>query len=100
MYISCRKRAEKPRYARDQFKLLQARLDKYRKEKVIASTAFCTESKLFSANYAKDFLFYSEQPFPESVHFVANKIPIDKPVYHVTAEKRSLDVCKGRLQST
>ena len=85
-------RAEKPRYARDQFKLLQTLLDKYGKEKVIAAAAFCTESKLFSANYAKDFLSYSEQPIPKQVHFVANKIPVDKPVYHITAEKRSLDV--------
>lgn len=85
-------RADKPRYARDQFKLIQTLLDKYGKEKVIAAAAFCTESKLFSANYAKDFLSYSEQPVPEPVHFVTNKISIDKPVYHITAEKRSLDV--------
>ena len=58
-------RSDKPRYARDQFRLLQSLLDKYGKEKLINAAKFCTENRLFSANTARNFLKFSEFPKPE-----------------------------------
>jgi transposase len=85
-------RADKPRYARDQFKLLQSLLDKYGKDKLINAAKFCVENRLFSANTARDFLEFSAQPKPEVKQVDAVKIPIDKPEYHISAAKRSLSV--------
>lgn len=85
-------RADKPRYARDQFRLLQSLLDKYGKEKLINAAKFCTENRLFSANTARDFLEFSESPKPEIRQVDKQAIPVDKPEYHVTVQKRSLDV--------
>ena len=85
-------RADKPRYARDQFRLLQSLLDKYGKKKLINAAKFCTENRLFSANTARDFLEFSELPNPEVRQIDKQAIPVDKPEYHVTVQKRSLDV--------
>ena len=85
-------RADKPRYARDQFRLIQSLLDKYGKEKLINAAKFCTENRLFSANTARDFLEFSESPKPEIRQIDKQAIPVDKPEYHVTVQKRSLDV--------
>lgn len=85
-------RSDKPRYARDQFRLLQSLLDKYGKEKLINAAKFCTENRLFSANTAKNFLKFSEFPKPEIRQIDNHAIPVDKPEYHVTVQKRSLSV--------
>jgi len=53
-------RLEKPRYARDQFRMLQSLLDKYGSEKLIAATDFCNTNRLFSSNTVGDFLLSSE----------------------------------------
>ena len=86
-------RAEKPRYTRDQFRMLQTLLDKYGKDRLLAATEFCTSNKLFSSNMVKDFLICSDtQSCDADVISEAEEkiIPIIKPKYHITVEKRSL----------
>ncbi|MHB1155110.1 MAG: IS21 family transposase [Eubacteriales bacterium] len=82
-------RKEKSRYARDQFQLLQSLCEKYEKVKVLKAISFCTDGHLYSVNYVKDYLQYNDQPRPEPVSL---PIPVSDLKYHVTTEKRSLDV--------
>lgn len=90
-------RADKPRYTRDQFRMLQSLLDKYGKEKLITATDFCNANKLFSSNTVRDFLLCGEtqNDKPDNVPVTDDKkerkIPINKSKYHVTVEKRSLE---------
>ena len=91
-------RAAKPRYTRDQFRMLQSLLDKYGKEKLITATDFCNANRLFSSNTVRDFLVCSEAQNDKSDIAPAiddkkeSKRPVDKSKYHVTVEKRSLEV--------
>jgi transposase len=82
-------RIEKSRYARDQFRLLQTLCDKYGVDGVLNAVGYCQVSKLFGASYVRDFLEYNAKPKQE---VVLNTIPISNSKYHVTTEKRSLDV--------
>jgi len=82
-------RTEKARYARDQFKLLQTLHDKYGIDQVLNAIKFCEVSKLSGATYVKDFLEHNAKP---KQVIVLNSIPISNSKYHVTTEKRSLDV--------
>ncbi|MDD4148336.1 MAG: IS21 family transposase [Candidatus Cloacimonetes bacterium] len=82
-------RTEKSRYARDQFKLLQSLYDKYGLEKVLRAIEFCATSELFSATYVKEFLEYNERPQQK---IVLKEIPVSENKYHITTQKRSLDV--------
>lgn len=84
-----RVRIEKSRYARDQFKLLQSLHDKYGQDKVLNAIKFCTTSELFSATYVKEFLEYNERPKQK---IVLKEIPVSENKYHITTQKRSLDV--------
>lgn len=82
-------RAEKSRYARDQFRLIQTLHDKYGLDSVLDAIAFCKGSRLFSANYMKDYLENSAVPIA-----VASipAIPVSDKKYHVTTEKRPIEV--------
>jgi len=82
-------RTEKARYARDQFRLLQTLCDKYRIDEVLNAIKYCEVSKLFGITYVKDFLEHSVKP---KQVIVLNTIPVSNSKYHVTTEKRSLDV--------
>lgn len=82
-------RTEKSRYARDQFRLLSALCDKYGAESTLDAIRFCLESKLYSANYVKDYLAHKAQPAQTAVTL---PIPASDSVYHVTTEKRPLEV--------
>jgi len=82
-------RTEKARYARDQFKLLQTLCDKYAIDQVLNAIKYCEVSKLFGTTYVKDFLEHNAKPKQE---IVLNSIPVSNSKYHVTTEKRSLDV--------
>lgn len=82
-------RTEKSRYARDQFKLIQNLCDKYGIEKVLSGIEFCVNSRLYSATYAKEFLEYYEKP-KQKIKLLT--IPVSDNKYHITTEKRSLDV--------
>lgn len=82
-------RSEKSRYARDQFKLIQTLCDKYGKEKTLSAIEFCLNSRLHSATYAKEFLEYYEKPKPK---IKLLNIPVSDNKYHITTEKRPLDV--------
>lgn len=82
-------RSEKSRYARDQFKLLQTLCDKYGIDSVLNAIEYCQLSRLFGATYVKDFLEYYTKPKQE---IILNPIPVSNSKYHVTTEKRSLDV--------
>jgi len=82
-------RTEKSRYARDQFKLLQTLCDKYEIDSVLNAIEYCQVSRLFGASYVRDFLEYNTKP---KQVIVLNPIPISNSKYHVTTEKRSLDV--------
>lgn len=84
-----RVRIEKSRYARDQFKLLQSLHDKYGLNKVLNAIKFCTTNELFSATYVKEYLEYDERPKQK---IVLKEIPISDNKYHITTQKRSLDV--------
>lgn len=82
-------REEKSRYARDQFKLLQSLHDKYGIDNVLNAIEYCKSSRLLGATYVKDFLEYNTKPKQE---VVLNMIPVSNAKYHITTEKRSLDV--------
>ena len=82
-------RNEKSRYARDQFKLIRTLCEQYGMEAVLMSIRFCQTSRLFSANYVKDYLVHTTKPEPTRVLL---PIPVSNRKYHVTTEKRSVSV--------
>jgi transposase len=82
-------RTEKARYARDQFRLLQTLCDKYGIDDVLNAISFCEVSKLFGTTYVKDFLEHNANP---KQTIVLNAIQVSNNKYHLTTEKRSLDV--------
>lgn len=82
-------RTEKSRYARDQFKLLQTLCEKYGVDSVLNAIEYCWTNSLFGTTYVRDFVEYSAKPKQQ---IVLNTIPISDSKYHVTTEKRSLDV--------
>lgn len=82
-------RTEKSRYARDQFKLIQTLYDKYGLNCVLEAIDFCQNSSLYSANYLKDYLEHAVIT-PDKATIPA--IPVSNKKYHVTTQKRSLEV--------
>ena len=86
-------RTEKQRYARDQFRIIETLIDKYDVDACLDAIEFCTRSRIFSANTMKDYLEHQEavssQPTPE---FDQMHIPVSSAKYHVSTEKRPLDV--------
>lgn len=82
-------RTEKSRYARDQFKLIHTLCDQYTVDAVLEAIGFCQYSKLYSANYIKDYLEHNAFKQPKSPEL---PIPVSSAKYHVTTQKRSLDV--------
>lgn len=58
-------RTEKSRYARDQFRLIHTLYDRYGFEALLEAIDFCRHSKLFSANYTKDYLEHQNSLKPE-----------------------------------
>lgn len=82
-------RTEKSRYSRDQFHLIQSLCIKYCVESVLEAIRFCAENRLYSANYVKDYVEHKIQPQPKPI---ALPIPVSNSKYHITTEKRSLDV--------
>ena len=86
-------RTDKSRYARDQFRLIRSLLDQYGLEAALEAIGFCQRGKLYSANTMRDYLEHraalsgKPQPIPS-----VPAIPVDSPKYHVTAQKRPLDV--------
>lgn len=82
-------RTEKSRYARDQFKLLQTMYDKYGLDKALRAIDFCNTNELFSATYVRDFLEYNEMPKQE---IALKEIPVSDNKYHITTQKRPLEV--------
>lgn len=89
-------RTEKARYARDQFNLLKSLIEKYASEKVLNGIDFCENNSLYSINSVKDFIEYSEKQNTGGKELkkppVSDNIPVDKPIYHITAAKRSVDI--------
>ena len=81
-------RTEKSRYARDQFKLLQTLCDQYGVNDVLAAVDFCQYSKLYSANYVKDYLAHQADKQPKTPML---PIPVSNSKYHVTTQKRPLE---------
>lgn len=86
-------RAEKTRYARDQFRFIETLLDIHGIDNCLNAIEFCTRSRLYSANTVKDYLEHqlavSDLPEPE---FNVNVIPVNDAKYHISTEKRPLDV--------
>jgi hypothetical protein len=82
-------RTEKSRYARDQFKLIRALYDRHGIEDILDAIEFCRYSKLFSANYVKDYLGHKASLQPE---MPVIQIPVSNSKYHITTQKRSIDV--------
>lgn len=82
-------RTEKSRYARDQFQMLQTLCKKYDVEFVLEAIRFCNDNRLFSSNYVKDYLEHKAQAQPEPAFL---PIPVSNNKYHITTQKRSLDV--------
>ena len=85
-------RTEKSRYARDQFKLVQTMIDQYGVEAVLKGIGFCTYSRIYSANTLRDYLTHEAENAPTQITFVPDRIPVDDPKYHVTTQKRSLEI--------
>lgn len=87
-------RTEKRRYARDQFRLVQSLLDQYGLENTLAAIAFCEHSKMYSATTMKDYLEYQSSMIPDTAPPAPSPhvIPIDQAKYHVTTQKRPLEV--------
>ena len=82
-------RADKTRYTRDQFKLIRTLYDSYGLAATLEAIDFCCSSRLFSANYMKDYLEHSAVPvIAQDIPI----IPISDRKYHVTTEKRPLEV--------
>jgi len=81
-------RIDKNRYARDQFSLLETLSVKYGKTATIEAILACEQLNLDSAIYVKDYL-KNVVPIPE---IPAPKIPVSNNKYHITAEKRPIDV--------
>ena len=82
-------RTDMSRYARDQFKLIRTLYDRYGLAAMKDAINFCRDSRLFSANYMKDYLEHSALPIVVQSLPV---IPISNRKYHVTTEKRPLEV--------
>lgn len=84
-------RTEKARYARDQFRIVQSMIDRYGVPSVLEAVDFCEYSNLGSANILKDFLTHKtkELPKPEAI---VTTLPVADAKYHVTTQKRSLEV--------
>lgn len=82
-------RTAKSRYARDQFKLIRTLCDQYGVDAALEAAAFCERSKLDSANYMKDYLEHTANK-PQQAPLLP--IPVRNTKYHVTTQKRSLDV--------
>ena len=80
---------EKPRYARDQFGLIRSLCEQYGREKVLRAITFCMANSLYGATYVKDFLAHMELPFAEAA---LAPIPVSDKKYHITTQKRPLDV--------
>ena len=80
-------RVEKSRYARDQFHLLQLLCQDYSVDETLSAIEFCKKNRLNSATYAKGFL--EHKPKKE---VAVLPIPVSDKKYHVTCEKRSIDV--------
>lgn len=82
-------RDEKARYARDQFTLLQTLCNDYGVKTVLDAVEFCKSSKLYSANYVRDYIVHSAKK-PQEKPLLT--IPVSDSKYHVTTQKRSIDV--------
>lgn len=80
---------EKARYTRDQFALIRNLCDSYGSEKVLRAIGFCMTNSLYGASYVKDFLIHMESPIQE-IKQVA--IPVSDKKYHVTTQKRPIEV--------
>ena len=80
--------------ASDQFRMIQSLLDQYGLEAVLSAIAFCEHSRIYSANTMKDYLEYQVSINPNTMPLIPapTVIPVDKAVYHVTTQKRSLEV--------
>lgn len=82
-------RADKTRYTRDQFRLIRTLYDRYGLAATLEAIDFCSGSRLFSVNYMKDYLEHSATPVITQEIPI---IPISDRKYHVTTEKRPLEV--------
>lgn len=76
-------RTQKSRYARDQFKLIQTLCDQYGLKDVLVAVDFCQYSKLYSANYVKDYLEHHADKQPEVTTL---PLPLSNSKYHVTTQ--------------
>ena len=87
-------RTEKTRYSRDQFRIIQSLIDQYGVSDVLEGIAFCMSNTLHSANILKDFLAHKmkTQGKTEPPVTVMTTIPVDNLKYHVTTQKRPLEV--------
>ncbi len=82
-------RADKTRYTRDQFRLMRTLFDRYGLTATLEAIDFCSGSRLFSVNYMKDYLEHSATPV---ITHEIPIIPISDRKYHITTEKRPLEV--------
>lgn len=87
-------RSEKTRYARDQFRLIQSMLDQYGVTEVLDAVDFCQYSKLFSANNLRDYLDHkaSLRDTAGTAIPIPTVLPVADAKYHVTTQKRPLEV--------
>lgn len=79
-------RKTKSRYSRDQFGLLKNLTSTYGVDKVVEAIVYCSENRLYSANYIKDYLGKPDEPEAKNI------IPLSNNKYHITTEKRDIAV--------
>ena len=88
-------RTEKARYSRDQFRIIQSMIDQHGVPELLEAVDFCQYSNLNSANILKDYLTHKAKENPNApplIPPVASIIPVADAKYHVTTQKRPLDV--------
>ena len=88
-------RAEKTRYARDQFMIILRLISEYGKETVIIAAEFCTKNKLFGVAVLEDFiktqLSMRDNKTDDDATTTDPKLPINDQAYHPNVQKRSPD---------
>jgi len=82
-------RREKPRYARDQLKLIENLCGKYGVEPTLKAINVCEELRLMSATHVRDYLKYTNAV---AIKVLPAAIAVSNRKYHISAEKRPIEI--------
>ena len=91
-------RQEKPRYVRDQFRLLQKLVAEHSQEVINEAMVYCLERKLYSAVDCRDTAVWFNQQASEAQELIAAELLSSIPDWlKVKAEKRNLATAYAHL---